>query len=42
MAYARKVNILYIIQFKEGIGNLIETEYFVARNTYTLYYQLLV
>lgn len=40
--YAWKVNTLYIIKCKEGIENVIETEYFVAKNTYTLYYQLLV
>lgn len=42
MEYTWKVNTFYIIKFKEGIENLIEPEYFVAKNTYTLYYQLLV
>ncbi len=42
MEYAWKVSTLYIIKCKEGIENVIETEYFVAKNTYTLYYQLLV
>lgn len=42
MEYAWNVNTLYIIKHKEGIEHVTETEYFVAKNTYSFYYQLLV